>query len=133
MGWTVSLWLVRSHSYGSQDSSLKRNYHYWFGSISIFLSLYLQHTTAFICCCCPVSQLCLKFCDPMDCNRPGLPIPHHIPQIGQVHVHCIADAIQPSHPLMQSSPSTLNLSQRWGLFLCVSCSYQMTKILEFQL
>ena len=28
---------------------------------------------------------------------------------------------------MQSSPSTLNLSQHRGLFLCVSCSYQISK------
>ena len=31
----------------------------------------------------------------------------------QVHVHCISDAIQPSHPLMLSSLSVLNLSQFW--------------------
>ena len=41
-------------------------------------------------------------------------------------VHCISDAIQPSHPLMPSSPSALNLSQHQGLFQCVSCLYQMT-------
>ena len=32
-----------------------------------------------------------------------------ISKFAQVHVHCISDAIQPSHPLMPSSPSTLNL------------------------
>ena len=44
--------------------------------------------------------------------------------ISQVHVHCIGDAIQPSHPLMPSSPSALHLSQHQGLFpmncLCTS-------------
>ena len=50
----------------------------------------------------------------------------------QVHVHCIRDAIQPSHPLRPPS-SALNLSQHQGLFLWVGCSHQMTKILEFQL
>ena len=29
--------------------------------------------------------------------------------IAQVHVHCIGDAIQPSHPLMPSSPSAFSL------------------------
>ena len=36
----------------------------------------------------------------MECSTPGLPIPHHLLKFAQVHVHCIGDAIQPSHPLM---------------------------------
>ena len=57
----------------------------------------------------------------------------HLPKFAQVHVHCIGDAIQPSHPLLPSSPSALNCSQHQGLFQWVSCLHQMTKILEFQL
>ena len=45
----------------------------------------------------------------MDCSTPGLPVPHHLPQFAQVHVHFIDDTIQPSQPLMPSSPA-LNLS-----------------------
>ena len=45
--------------------------------------------------CCLVSQL-----SPMDCNTPGLPVPHHLPKIAQDHVHCISGAIQASHPPM---------------------------------
>ena len=55
-------------------------------------------------CCCSVTQLCLTLCDPMDCSTPGLPVPHHLPEFAQVHVPCIGDAVQPSHPLMPSSP-----------------------------
>ena len=33
----------------------------------------------------------------MDCNVPGLPVPHHLPKFAQVHVHCTRNAIQPSH------------------------------------
>ena len=44
----------------------------------------------------PVS---LTLCDPMDCSTPGPSVPHHFPKFAQVHVHCISDAIQPSHPL----------------------------------
>ena len=44
----------------------------------------------------------------MDCSTPGLPVPHHLPQFAQVHVHFIDDTIQPSQPLMPSSPA-LNL------------------------
>ena len=53
--------------------------------------------------------------------------PHHLPEFAQVN--CIGDAIQASHPLMPSSSS----AQHQGLFQWVSCSYQMTKILELQL
>ena len=63
---------------------------------------------------------------------PGLPVPHHFLKFTQVHVHCIGDAIQPSHPLMPSSPA-FNLSQHQRLFQWVGCSHQMTKILELQL
>ena len=30
---------------------------------------------------------------------PGLPVPQHLQEFAQVHVHYINDAIQPSHPL----------------------------------
>ena len=79
------------------------------------------------------SVLSDSFCDPVDCSTPGLSVLHHLPKFAQVHVYCIGDAIQPSHPLMPSSPSALNLSHHQWLFQWVSHSYQMTKILEFQL
>ena len=47
---------------------------------------------------------------------PDLPVPHHLLEFAQVHVHCISDAVQPSHPLLPSSPSAISLSQHWGLF-----------------
>ena len=70
---------------------------------------------------------------PMDCSVPGLPVPLHLPECAQVHVRCISDTVQPSHPLTPSSPSALNLSQHQGLFQWVSSSHQMTKIPELQL
>ena len=51
-------------------------------------------------CCCSVTQSCLTLCDPMDCNTQGFPVPQHLPKFSQGHVHCIIDAIQPSHPLI---------------------------------
>ena len=72
-------------------------------------------------------------CSPMEYSTPGFPAPHHLTEFAQVHVHCICDAIQPSHPLTPSSPSVLSLSQLQGLFQWVSYSYQMTKILELHL
>ena len=81
------------------------------------------------CCCCSVAQLCLTR-QPHGLQPPGLPVPHHIPKFAQVHVHCIGNAIQSSHPLMPSSPSVLSLSQHKGLFQWVGNSHHMTKILE---
>ena len=31
-------------------------------------------------------------CGPVDCNMPGLPVPHHLPEFAQVPVHCTVDA-----------------------------------------
>ena len=52
----------------------------------------------------------------MDCNMPGFSIHYQLPEPTQTHVHCIGDAIQPSHPLSSPSPPTFNLSQHQGLF-----------------
>ena len=84
-------------------------------------------------CCCLVAQLCLTLCDPMNCSTPGFPVPHHLPELAQPHVHCIGDAVRPSHPLMPSSPSALNLSQHQGLLQWIVCSHQMTKYWSFRL
>ena len=67
-------------------------------------------------CFCSVTQSCLTLCDPMDYSTPGLPVPNHLPESAQVHVHRIGDAIQPFHPLAPSTPSVLDLSQHQGLF-----------------
>ena len=34
-----------------------------------------------------VTQLCPTLCGPMDCNTPGLPIHHQLPELTQTHVH----------------------------------------------
>ena len=58
-----------------------------------------------------VAQSCLTLCNPIDCNIPGFPVHHQFPELTQTHVHCISDAIQPSHPLSSPSPPAFNLSQ----------------------
>ena len=90
------------------------------------------HTHTFIYYC-SVAQLCPTFCNPTDCSMPGLPVLHHLPKFAQVHVHCISDAIQPSHPLMPSSPFAFNLSQHRGFFQWVGCLHQVAKVLALQL
>ena len=45
----------------------------------------------------------VQLCNPMGSSMPGFPVPPHLLEFVQVQVHCIGDAIQPSHPLMPSS------------------------------
>ena len=63
-----------------------------------------------------VAQLCSTLCDLMNCSTPGLPVHHQLPESTQTHVHCVVDAIQPSHPLSSPSPPAFNLSQHQGPF-----------------
>ena len=51
----------------------------------------------------------------MDCNTPGFPVHHQLPELTQTHVHRVIDAIQPSHPLSSLYPPAFNLSQHQGL------------------
>ena len=80
------------------------------------------------CCCCFVTKSWL--CDSTNCSMPGFPDLHCLPEFAQIHVHWVGDAIQPSHLLSSPSPPALNLSQHQGLFLWVSSSLQVAKVLE---
>ena len=80
-----------------------------------------------------VAQLCPTLYNTMDCSVPGCPVHHQLPEFAQIHVHCIGDAIQPSHPLPPPSPPAFNLSQLQGLLKWVSSLHPVAKVLEFQL
>ena len=80
-----------------------------------------------------VTQMCPTLCDPMNRSTPGLPVHHQLPEVTQTHVHQVSDTIQPSHPLSSPSSSAFNLSQHQDLFQWVGSSYQVAKVLEFQL
>ena len=76
----------------------------------------------------------------MDCSTPGFPVLHCLPELAQIHVHWVSDAIQASHPLSSLSPPALSLSQDKGFLFCfvfffqwVSSLHQVTKALELQL
>jgi len=60
-----------------------------------------------------VAQSCLTPCNPMDCSMPGFTVHHQLPEFTETHIHCIGDAIQPSHPLLSPCPA-FNLSQHQG-------------------
>ena len=80
-----------------------------------------------------VSQSCPTLRDPMNSSTPGLPVHHQLPEFTQTHVHWVCDAIQPSHPLLSSSPPAHNPSQHQNLFQWVNSSHQVAKVLVFQL
>ena len=81
----------------------------------------------------PLSCVQLTLCDPMDVSMPGFPVHHQPLKLAEIHVHQEGDAIQPSHPLLSPSFPTFDLCQHQGLFLGVSSSHQVGKVLEFQL
>ena len=62
-----------------------------------------------------VTQSCPTLCDPMECSMPGFPVHHQLLELTQTHVHCVSDAIQPSHPLSSPSFPAFNFSQHQGL------------------
>ena len=77
-------------------------------------------------CCCSVAKSYPTLCKPMDCSTPDLPVLHHLPEFAQVHVHWVNDAIQPSYPLLSSSPFSIFSSIRVfsnELVLCISIVY----------
>ena len=46
----------------------------------------------------------------------GFPVHHQLTELAQTHVLRVGDAIQPSHPLLPTSPPAFNLSQHEDLF-----------------
>ena len=77
------------------------------------------------------TQSCPTLWDPMDCSMPGLPVHHQLPELTQIHVHRVGDAIQPSHPLSSPSPPTFDLSQHQGLFKWISFCIKWLKYWSF--
>ena len=63
-----------------------------------------------------VAQLCSTLCNPADCSTPGFPVLHHLLEPAQTHVHCVSDAIQPSHPLSPRCSSCLHSFPASGSF-----------------
>ena len=74
----------------------------------------------------------VQLCDPVDCSRPDFPVHHHLPELAQIHVHWVGDAIQPSCPLWSSSPPAFYLFQHQGLFQSWFFSSR-AKVLKLQL
>ena len=67
----------------------------------------------------------------MNGSTPGFPVLHCLLEFSQTRVHGVSDAIQPSHPLLPSSPLALNLSQHQSLFQRAGSSDQVAKYWSF--
>ena len=85
-----------------------------------------------------VDQSCPTPCDPMDCNTPGFPVHHQLPEFTQTHVRWVSDAIQPSHPL--SSPSgvfsnesvlSIRWPKYWSFSFSISPSNEYSGLISF--
>ena len=63
-----------------------------------------------------ITRLYPTLCDLMGCSTPGIPVPYCLLEFAQVYIHCISDAIQPSHPPSFPSPPAPNPSQHQSLF-----------------
>ena len=88
-----------------------------------------------------VTQSCPTLWDPMNHSTPGLPVHHQLLEATQTHVHCVGDAIQPSHPLSSASPPALNpsirvfpnesaLCIRWPKYWSFSFSISLSKNIQ---
>ena len=96
-----------------------------------------------------VAQSCLTLCDPLNCNTPGLPVHHQLPEFTQTHVHRVADAIQPSHlcrPLLLLPPippcirvfsneSTLHMGwpEYWSFSFSISPPNEYSGLISFRM
>ena len=83
----------------------------------------------------------------MDCSTPGFPVHHQLPELAQIHVHQIGDAIQPSHPTvpfsshLQSFPASgsFQMSQffrwpkYWSFSFSISPSSEYSGLISFRM
>ena len=101
----------------------------FFNGLSVFFLLICTSLCQFS----SVAQSCPTLCDPMDCSTPGFHVHHQLPELAEIYVYWVGDAIQSAHPLPSPSPPAFHLSQHQGLFQWVSSSHQVAKVLELQL
>ena len=138
-GWSVfvlAYWIYQSPASGLQSFPWEVCWKFYWGShvcdpllpswyFNIFLFVFWKfdyNMPLSSSCCCSVTGLSPTLCNPMDCSMSGLPVPHYLQEFVQVYVCWISDALQPSYPLLPSSPFVFSLSQHQGLFQWVGCS-----------
>ena len=80
-------------------------------------------------------------------SLPGSSFLHYLPKFAQIHVHWAGDAIQPSHPLLSPSPSSIFCSIRgfsnkqdlhirwpnyWSFRFSISPSNEYSRLISFR-
>ena len=80
---------------------------------------------------------------------PGFPVLHYLTEFAQTHVHCVSDAIQPSHSLSPPSLPAFNLPnisvfssesalhirwpQYWNFSFSISPSNEYSELISFRI
>ena len=93
--------------------------------------------------------MCPTLCDSMDCSTPGFPVNHQLPELAQIHVHRVGNAIQPSHLLSSLSPSAfkpcsirvfssesvpyIRWPKYWGFSFSISPSNEYSGLISFRI
>ena len=96
-----------------------------------------------------VTQSFLTLCDTMNCNTPGYPVHHQLPELTQTHLHLVSDAIQSSlfcRPLLLlpsifpsirdfSNESVLHVRwpKYWSFSFSISPSNEYSGIISFRM
>ena len=85
---------------------------------------------------------------PMDCNTPGFPVHHQLPELAFENVHQVGDAIKASHPLSSillpsvftsikvfSSESVLHIRRPkyWSFSFSISSSNEYSGLISFRI
>ena len=101
----------------------------------------------FLGCCCLVTKFCPAPCDPMDCNMPGLPVLHYLPEFAQTHVHWSAmpsNHLVLCHPLLllpsvflrvfsNESALCIRWSKYWSFSFSTSPSDEYSGLISFRM
>ena len=88
-----------------------------------------KEISVFCCCCCSLTKPYLTLWDPVECSTPGFPVLHYPPEFAHILVHWVGDGVQPSHPLLPTSPPPFNLLQHQSLSRWVTSWHQVAKVL----
>ena len=84
---------------------------------ALLLSYYESVDKSFLPQFSSVTQSCPTLCSLMGCSTPGFLVHRQLPELSQIHLHQVSDAIQPSHPLWSPFPPAFNLFPASGSFL----------------
>jgi len=78
-----------------------------------------------------VAQSCPTLCNPMDCNTPGFPVHHQLPEFTQTHVHRVGDAIH--HPILCHREGHSCSSLKTSLLGIFPCRVSLNMVITFVL